>query len=241
YFWDERGRKRKAARWRAPGTTADDEARTSTESSPQEKQKAKRPVEREAPQPGEILTVLREADLLPCLYFLPGRRVVEEAAMSAALHLFTSEEEQELIKAEIGIWLEQLPKEDRNLQQVYALTELLPRGLAFHHAGLLPGLKVLVETLFARGHLRAVFATDTLALGINMPARSVVVGSLSKFDGQEMRLLTPNEYRQLTGRAGRRGMDVHGAAIIPYSPWEPFESSFERITDELLPVTSSFI
>ena len=214
---------------------------TTTVWSSDEKQKVKRPPQRKAPEPGEILTVLREADLLPCLYFLPGRRVVEEAAMSAALHLFTSEEEQELIKAEIGIWLEQLPKEDRNLQQVYSLTELLPRGLAFHHAGLLPGLKVLVETLFARGHLRAVFATDTLALGVNMPARSVVVGSLSKFDGQEMRLLTPNEYRQLTGRAGRRGMDVRGAAIIPYSPWEPFETSFQRITAELLPVTSSFI
>src|SRR6266516_4670452 len=214
---------------------------TTTVWSSDEKQKVKRPPQRKAPEPGEILTVLREADLLPCLYFLPGRRVVEEAAMSAALHLFTSEEEQELIKAEIGIWLEQLPKEDRNLQQVYSLTELLPRGLAFHHAGLLPGLKVLVETLFARGHLRAVFATDTLALGVNMPARSVVVGSLSKFDGQEMRLLTPNEYRQLTGRAGRRSMDVRGAAIIPYSPWEPFETSFQRITAELLPVTSSFI
>ena len=214
---------------------------TTTVWSSDEKQKVKRPPQRKAPEPGEILTVLREADLLPCLYFLPGRRVVEEAAMSAALHLFTSEEEQELIKAEIGIWLQQLPKEDRNLQQVYSLTELLPRGLAFHHAGLLPGLKVLVETLFARGHLRAVFATDTLALGVNMPARSVVVGSLSKFDGQEMRLLTPNEYRQLTGRAGRRGMDVRGAAIIPYSPWEPFETSFQRITAELLPVTSSFI
>src|SRR5437588_8240689 len=74
-----------------------------------------------------------------------------------------------------------------------------------------------------------------------MPARSVVVGSLSKFDGQEMRLLTPNEYRQLTGRAGRRGMDVRGSAIIPYSPWEPFEASFQRITGELLPVTSSFV
>src|SRR6266702_970210 len=236
-FWDERGKRKSSGR---QGAMAVGDEQTSTEAAVQEKQKARRSPERKAPEPGEILTVLREADLLPCLYFLPGRRVVEEAAMSAALHLFTTEEEQELIKAEIGIWLEQLPKEDRNLQQVYSLTELLPRGLAFHHAGLLPGLKVLVETLFARGHLRAVFATDTLALGINMPARAVVVGSLSKFDGQEMRLLTPNEYRQLTGRAGRRGMDVRGAAIIPYSPWEPFESSFQQITGELLPVTSSF-
>ena len=157
------------------------------------------------------------------------------------MHIFTTPEEEALIKEEVGVWLENMPKEDRNLQQVHALAEILPRGLAFHHAGLLPGLKVLVETLFARGHLRAVFATDTLALGINMPARAVVVGSLSKFDGQEMRLLIPNEYRQLTGRAGRRGMDVRGAAVIPYSPWEPFEDSFRRITGELLPVTSSFV
>ena len=236
-FWDGRGKRGRAS----PGSSFANDRQTSTEAQDNEKQRIRKPAPRKAPEPGEILTVLREADLLPCLYFLPGRRVVEEAAMSAALHLFTKPEEQELIKEEVGIWLEQLPKEDRSLQQVYALAELLPRGLAFHHAGLLPGLKVLVETLFARGHLRAVFATDTLALGVNMPARSVVVGSLSKFDGQEMRLLTPNEYRQLTGRAGRRGMDIHGAAIIPYSPWEPFESSFQRITAELQPVTSSFI
>jgi ATP-dependent RNA helicase HelY len=207
----------------------------------QETGKPQRPRLRKTSEPGEILTVLRDADLLPCLYFLPGRRAVEDAVMSSSLHSFTTPAEEAQIREEIGIWLENLPKEDQNLQQVHALIRLLPRGLAFHHAGLLPGLKVLVETLFAQGHLRAVFATDTLALGINMPARCVVVGSLSKFDGQEMRLLTPNEYRQLTGRAGRRGMDTRGAAIIPYSPWEPFEPSFQRITGDLLPVTSSFI
>ena len=216
-------------------------AKNKDEESAPVQERPKRQPKREAPDAGEVLTALRDADLLPCLYFLPGRRVVEEAAMSASLHNFTTPEETARIKEEINIWLEQLPKEDRNLQQVLSLTSLLPRGLAFHHAGLLPGLKVLVETLFARGYLRAVFATDTLALGVNLPARTVVVGSLSKFDGQEMRLLTPNEYRQLTGRAGRRGMDVHGSAVIPYSPWEPFESSFQRITGELLPVTSAFV
>ena len=235
--WDDRGKRRKAGGQQSSATQETEGAADVAK----ERQAQKRLPQRKAPEPGEILTVLRDADLLPCLYFLPGRRVVEEAAMSAGLHLFTTPEEQVLIKEEMEIWLETLPKEDRSLQQVYALSDLLPRGLAFHHAGILPGLKVLVETLFARGYLRAVFATDTLALGVNMPARSVIVGSLSKFDGQEMRLLTPNEYRQLTGRAGRRGMDIHGAAIIPYSPWEPFESAFERITDELLPVTSSFV
>jgi ATP-dependent RNA helicase HelY len=211
------------------------------ESAARERRKAQRPVEHKTPTPGEVLTALRDADMLPCLYFLPGRKVVEEAAIGAALHRFTTLDEEEQIREEVSAWLEHLPREDRNLRQAHTLAELLPRGIAYHHAGLLPGLKVLVETLFARGHLRAVFATDTLALGVNMPARAVVVGSLSKFDGQEMRLLTPNEYRQLTGRAGRRGMDVRGAAVIPYSPWEQFEESFQRITAELLPVTSSFI
>ncbi len=237
---EEEWERRKRGKRDQQPVKANEQQASSTEDE-QEKQKAKRPPQHKAPEPGEILTVLREADKLPCIYFLPGRRVVEEAAMSASLHRFTTAEEEVRIREEIGIWLEHLPKEDRKLQQVQALTEILPRGLAFHHAGLLPGLKVLVETLFARGYLRAVFATDTLALGINMPARTVVIGSLSKFDGQEMRLLTPNEYRQLTGRAGRRGMDVRGAAVIPYSPWEPFEDSFKRITGELLPVTSSFI
>ncbi len=244
--WNEDGRESKKNKLKATGKgTATGEASTSSSTSTAANEehapKSRRPVVRRAPEPGEVLTALRDADLLPCLYFLPGRKVVEEAATSASLHLFTTPEEEALIKEEVGIWLENLPREDRNLQQVHMLTEILPRGLAFHHAGLLPGLKVLVETLFARGQLRAVFATDTLALGINMPARAVVVGSLSKFDGQEMRLLTPNEYRQLTGRAGRRGMDVQGAAVIPYSPWEPFEESFQRITAELLPVTSSFV
>ncbi len=240
--WEERRRRGRGLRQQARQMVTDEVNSSETDQvSGQEKQRSRRPPQRRAPEPGEVLTTLREADMLPCLYFLPGRRVVEELAMSASLYTFTSPEEEALIKEEVDVWLEHLPQEDRNLQQVHALLKLLPRGLAFHHAGLLPGLKVLVETLFSRGHLRAVFATDTLALGINMPARSVVVGSLSKFDGQEMRLLTPNEYRQLTGRAGRRGMDVRGAAIIPYSPWEPFEDSFKRITGELLPVTSSFV
>src|SRR5713101_3967674 len=212
-FWQGQNKKRKDVRRRP----ASEETPASDHGS--EERSSNRPVERTAASPGEVLRALRDADLLPCLYFLPGRRVVEDAAMSVMLHLLTTQEERTLINEEVRAWLEQLPAEDRNLQQVRALSELLPRGLAFHHAGLLPGLKVLVETLFARGYLQAVFATDTLSLGINMPARAVVVGSLSKFDGIEMRLLTPNEYRQLTGRAGRRCIDIHGAAVIPYSPW----------------------
>ncbi len=194
----------------------------------------------ETPEPPDVLQHLRDAGMLPCLYFLPGRKAVEEAARSAALVNLTSQTEQRAIAEEVYFAIESLSEEDRALQQVVELAELLPRGLAYHHAGLLPSLKVLVETLFARGALRAVFATDTLALGVNMPARAVVLGSLSKFDGVGMRLMTPNEYNQLTGRAGRRGKDAHGAAVILYSPWEPFEECFKALTRPLNPVESAF-
>ena len=198
------------------------------------------PPEHQTPEPGEVLTALRTAGLLPALYFLPGRRAVEQAAENAAAHLFTTPDQRERLHQEIQQWVRALPAEDQRLDQVRTLAALLPRGLGFHHAGLLPGLKVMVETLFQRGDLKAVFATDTLALGINMPARSVVLGSLSKFDGTQMRLMTPNEYQQLTGRAGRRGIDARGAAVIPYSPWDAFEPAFTALTAPLLPVTSAF-
>lgn len=198
------------------------------------------PPERQAPEPGEVLTALREAGLLPCIYFLPGRRAVEEAAERAATHLFTTPEQRAKLVTETREWVRALPPEDQKLEQARKLLYLLPRGLAFHHAGLLPGLKMMVETLFQRGELKAVFATDTLALGINMPARAVVLGSVSKFDGQQMRLMTPNEYQQVTGRAGRRGMDENGAAVMLYSPWDAFEPAFAALTAPLLPVTSAF-
>jgi superfamily II RNA helicase len=198
------------------------------------------PEERPAPEPGEVVTALRAANMLPCLYFLPGRRAVEAAASSAARHLLVTPEDRGRLHEQVQQWVRTLPPEDQKLDQVRRLATLLPRGLGFHHAGLLPALKVMVETLFARGDLKAVFATDTLALGINMPARTVVVGSLSKFDGHQMRLLTPNEYQQLTGRAGRRGMDAHGSAVLLYSPWDVFEPAFASLTAPLLPVTSAF-
>ena len=201
---------------------------------------SEQPRQRPAPEAGETLTALRDAELLPCIYFLPGRRAVEVAAESARSHLLINPEDRAHLHLEVQEWVARLPREDQKLDQVQRLAALLPRGLAFHHAGLLPALKLLVETLFQRGELQAVFATDTLALGVNMPARSVVLGSLSKFDGTQMRLLTPNEYQQLTGRAGRRGMDAKGAAIIPYSPWDAFEPAFTTLTGPLLPVISAF-
>jgi ATP-dependent RNA helicase HelY len=194
----------------------------------------------EAPQPSDVLQTLRRAELLPCLYFLPGRKAVESAALSCFHLQLVSTEEQTQIVAEVDRWLDGIPPEDCSLEQTQQLISLLPLGIGYHHAGLLPAMKVLVETLFAEGRLRAVFATDTLAMGVNMPARSVVLGSLSKFDGTGMRLMTPNEYQQLTGRAGRRGKDPYGAAVLLYSPWDEFEPGFNALTRPLLPVMSAF-
>jgi ATP-dependent RNA helicase HelY len=137
--------------------------------------------------------------------------------------------------------LSDLAPADRNLRQVAMLLgRFLPRGVAVHHAGLLPQVKLLVEELFQAGKLRAVFATDTLALGINMPARTVVVGEMLKFDGQSRRLLTPNEYRQMTGRAGRRGIDERGVSLLMYSPWVTFPQTSRVLTSDLLPLESAF-
>ena len=193
---------------------------------------------RPEPEPWQVLQYLEDHELTPAIYFLFSRRACEQAAESC-LGLRTVPGGYELAR-EAKARLADLPPEDRALRQVALLLRLLPRGVAVHHAGLLPVIKMLVEELFAAGRLRAVFATDTLALGINMPARTVVIGEMSKWDGEQHRLLTPNEYRQMTGRAGRRGIDVRGVSMILYSPWVPFERAMEIVEGELLPLESAF-
>jgi ATP-dependent RNA helicase HelY len=193
---------------------------------------------RTEPEPWQVLRYLEEQELTPAIYFLFSRRACEQAAESC-LSLRTIADGYELAR-EARARLADLPREDRALRQVGLLLRLLPRGVAVHHAGLLPVIKMLVEEFFAAGRLRAVFATDTLALGINMPARTVVVGEMSKWDGEQHRLLVPNEYRQMTGRAGRRGIDTRGVSVILYSPWVSFERAMEVVEGELLPLESAF-
>src|SRR5205807_4132978 len=111
-----------------------------------------------------------------------------------------------------------IPSEDLQVLGYWEWLDGLERGLAAHHAGMLPAFKEIVEELFVRGLVKAVFATETLALGINMPARCVVLERLVKFNGEQHVDLTPGEYTQLTGRAGRRGIDVEGHAVVVWSP-----------------------
>ncbi|TAK24666.1 MAG: DEAD/DEAH box helicase [Chloroflexota bacterium] len=190
--------------------------------------------------PNDIIARLRVDELLPAIYFFFSRRDCEEAAEAAGRIGLTTSEAAASIRAHITARLANLEPADRELGQVRLLERLLPRGVGFHHAGLLPILKVIVEELFNQGLLQVVFATDTLSLGINMPARAVIIGELTKFDGESRRPLTPNEYRQMTGRAGRRGIDAHGTAIVPYSPWVPVEDVIAIGTGDLLPIESSF-
>src|SRR5919199_383603 len=177
--------------------------------------------------------------LTPAIYFLFSRRATEEAA-SSCVALRPVAHAAELVR-EAKSRLADLSPADRDLRQVALLIgRFLPRGVAVHHAGLLPQVKLLVEEFFQAGRLRAVFATDTLALGINMPARTVIVGEMLKFDGQSRRLLTPNEYRQMTGRAGRRGIDERGVSLLMYSPWVSFAQTLRVLTSDLLPLESAF-
>ena len=194
------------------------------------------------PQPREIIDALAAKDMLPAIYFLFSRNDCQAYAERLAVmrpNLVTPMQ-VDLIEQTIDAVLAAMRPEDRNLEQVQTITQLARKGIGFHHAGLLPILKQLVEILFARGLMEVVFATDTLALGINMPARTVVVGRMSKWDGRRRRLLIPNEFQQMAGRAGRRGMDPIGHVVVPYSPWLTFREMLEIATGELHPVQSAF-
>ncbi|MHB8991065.1 MAG: DEAD/DEAH box helicase [Chloroflexota bacterium] len=192
------------------------------------------------PRPPDVVRALDDAGLLPGIYFLFSRKAVEAAAESCMpLKLLPYRHSAE-VRRIAQERLAGLPAEDRTLTQVERLLALLPKGIGFHHAGMLPPLKTLVEELLAAGRLKVVFATDTLALGINVPARSVVVGEMTKFDGQLRRPLSPGEYRQLTGRAGRRGMDPVGYSILLDSPWVGIERAMETAIGAVAPLESAF-
>src|SRR6478609_1189848 len=140
-----------------------------------------------------------------------------EQCLRAGLRL-TTEQQREEIGRIVDRRTADLPEADLDVLGYWEWREGLERGVAAHHAGLLPAFKETVEELFVRGLVRAVFATETLALGINMPARTVVLEKLVKYNGEAHVELTPGEYTQLTGRAGRRGIDVEGHAVVLWVP-----------------------
>ncbi|MCX5389669.1 RNA helicase [Streptomyces sp. NBC_00094] len=164
----------------------------------------------------EVIERLDAEGLLPAITFIFSRAGCE-AAVQQCLHAglrLNNDEGRLRVREIVEERTASIPTEDLHVLGYYEWLEALERGIAAHHAGMLPTFKEVVEELFVRGLVKAVFATETLALGINMPARSVVLEKLVKWNGEQHADITPGEYTQLTGRAGRRGIDVEGHAVV---------------------------
>ena len=172
------------------------------------------------PHRPDVIGRLDREGLLPAITFIFSRAGCDAAVrqcVAANLRL-TDDEEREEIRQLVEARTATLSADDLDVLEYWDFLDGLQRGIAAHHAGMIPVFKEVVEELFVRGLVRAVFATETLALGINMPARTVLLERLIKFNGETHTDLTPGEYTQLTGRAGRRGIDIEGHAVVLWSP-----------------------
>jgi ATP-dependent RNA helicase HelY len=201
-----------------------------------------RPTRFRPPARSDVIERLDRAGLLPAITFIFSRAGCDAAVaqcLQAGLRL-TSREEAEEIRAHAAIRTADITEEDLRILGYDDWLAGLERGLAAHHAGMLPTFKEVVEELFVRGLIKAVFATETLALGINMPARSVVIERLDKWNGEAHADLTPGEYTQLTGRAGRRGIDVEGHAVVIWGPGVDPGSVGGLASTRTYPLNSSF-
>ncbi len=186
-------------------------------------------------QMADIVEVLHQKDMLPCIYFTFSRRKCDENALQCKkLELLTKEESIEIEK-----YIDEYLKDNMYLFNSPQL-ELIKKGVAPHHAGLLPGLKNLIERLFQKGLIKVVFATETLAAGINMPARTTIISSISKRTDDGHRLLTANEFLQMSGRAGRRGMDEIGYVVIVGTPFQTPDEVYNLATSSSNPLESKF-
>ncbi|NDK30490.1 DEAD/DEAH box helicase [Nesterenkonia haasae] len=189
-----------------------------------------------------MIRALDREGLLPCITFIFSRAGCE-AAVEQCLHhgiQLTSAHEAKQIASRVEEMGWELPAEDLSVLGFDSFREALINGVASHHAGMLPPFKELVENLYAEGLLKAVFATETLALGINMPARTVVLEKLDKFNGESHQDITPGEYTQLTGRAGRRGIDVEGHAVVIWQPGMDPRQVAGLASKRTYPLNSSF-
>jgi ATP-dependent RNA helicase HelY len=190
----------------------------------------------------DVISRLDAGGLLPAITFIFSRAGCDAAVqqcLAAGLRL-TTPEEAEVIQQTAERRTADIPQEDLAILGYGEWLAGLRRGIAAHHAGLLPAFKEVVEELFAAGLVRAVFATETLALGINMPARTVVIEKLDKWNGETHANLTAGEYTQLTGRAGRRGIDVEGHAVVLWQPGMDPGAVAGLASTRTYPLNSSF-
>lgn len=177
------------------------------------------------PRRNEVVAELAGADLLPAIHFIFSRAGCDEARDTVVRDglVLNDAREAAAVDAHIAERLESVGEADRSALRVDNWADALRRGIASHHAGLVPLFKEVTEELFIAGLVKLVYATETLALGVNLPARSVVIDRLTKFTGETHEVLTPGQFTQLTGRAGRRGLDEEGHALVCWSPFVPFD------------------
>ena len=190
----------------------------------------------------ETVDLLDDNGMLPAIYFIFSRNQCDEAAracLAAGMRLTTGEERdriREIVDARRGA----IEPADLAVLGYSQFLAQLEAGIAAHHAGMVPPFKEVVEACFVEGLVKVVFATETLAVGINMPAKSVVIEKLSKFTGDHHTFLTPGEYTQLTGRAGRRGLDELGHAVVLWSPFVPYDQVANLASSKTFHLNSAF-
>lgn len=177
----------------------------------------------------EVSSMLKRKALLPAVVFTFSKRKCEENAEGMASLDFNGPTERSAVHLFLKASLQRLKGTDSQLPQILRMREMLGRGIAVHHSGLLPIMKEAVEILFSRGLIKMLFATETFAMGVNMPARTVVFSSIRKHDGTGFRTLLPGEYTQMAGRAGRRGLDPTGVVIIACPDEVPAEVSLRTM------------
>ncbi|BDZ38328.1 hypothetical protein GCM10025863_09420 [Microbacterium suwonense] len=190
----------------------------------------------------EAVRLLERSNLLPAIFFIFSRVGCDAAVQQvrrSGIRLTTSDERNE-IRAFVAERTRSLQDEDLDVLGFWQWRDDLERGVAAHHAGLLPAFKEVVEELFRRKLVKVVFATETLALGINMPARTVVLEKMEKFNGEARVPITSGEYTQLTGRAGRRGIDIEGHAVVQWSDGMDPQAVASLASRRTYPLNSSF-
>ncbi|GAQ07878.1 ATP-dependent RNA helicase mtr4 [Aspergillus lentulus] len=162
----------------------------------------------------KIVKMIMLKNLNPVIVFSFSKRECEACALKMSTLAFNDDSEKEMVSKVFNSAIEMLSEEDRNLPQIQNILPLLRRGIGVHHSGLLPILKETIEILFQEGLIKVLFATETFSIGLNMPAKTVVFTSVRKFDGFSQRWVTPSEFVQMSGRAGRRGLDDRGIVIM---------------------------
>ncbi|RDY13675.1 DExH-box ATP-dependent RNA helicase DExH10, partial [Mucuna pruriens] len=186
------------------------------------------------------MTMIMERKFQPVIIFSFSRRECEQHAMSMSKLDFNTEEEKETVEHVFRNAVLCLNEEDRNLPAIELMLPFLQRGIAIHHSGLLPVIKELVELLFQEGLVKALFATETFAMGLNMPAKTVVFTAVKKWDGDSHRYIGSGEYIQMSGRAGRRGKDERGICIIMIDEQMEMNNLKDMVLGKPAPLVSTF-